>query len=615
MERTIIDLDREDAGRRTRSNRASIPNCARFMDAWRRNATRRLCWLVPIFAALLGAAPHLAFSVAVGEIAYFKSAFDEDTYFLIRHEIGLYRFLSGRLIDLFLQATGPATDVTMILPDILFPTFAALGALFFARRVAAGAPLRILVAILLLFGPDLFSLANSTIWRWDLLGAARSAIGPLGTRIVPDASSSFLNLYRSSEPQLSYGFLFVTWALLADIVRGGGAGRPLRVFGLAACMTALSLGYSLIYLPALASLGATALVVATQRRIATAVTLVAVAALSLGLFAFASITSGTGNALVFASRLPIATPAVIVSALLTPLVAIAAWRSNGDRGTLLLALAMLAMPAVLCNQQIVTGLMVSARDWERNINYPLLVAGVALAISATKASRSLAEARVWSPVAFATVAAIVGILLVAQVRAYDIWLRSNLRSVAIVRALGAAEESSADARLVLDDVGLAPLVAVRRPKSLFVLDFTDVFRTAVPAMAADGARPASPHEAKLFEYFWRTGRAPDEVASLLGTEARARAGFYLGFLFAFKDFWYPATDDRFVRQAEVERALPSIVEAYRAFIAKGGMPRTNETVIRLTSLSNPVGGVGPENRPIGTGTASTETIYAYLQKP
>jgi len=110
----------------------------------------------------------------------------------------------------------------------------------------------------------------------------------------------------------------------------------------------------------------------------------------LGILAFHAGTTAQGYS--FSSRLPVVTPATVVAAVgLVTLLA----RSGrqGDRGELLpVAAACFASVLFLTNQQLVSGRMISTRDWERSVDYPLVFLGAAMtrAIEAVEA-RGLRE--------------------------------------------------------------------------------------------------------------------------------------------------------------------------------------------------------------------------------
>src|SRR5690606_25165620 len=143
-------------------------------------------WRSHLAALLLGAAvlaaglyPHLLFSREVGELAYFKAAYDEDTYFLWslsgRDSI-FYRWVSDHLMAGLAAIEGLGQGRALLLLDALLPPLVALSAYALAgvltRRIAA----RVLVALALVFAPDLLSLGVNAVWegRWALGDLRRS---------------------------------------------------------------------------------------------------------------------------------------------------------------------------------------------------------------------------------------------------------------------------------------------------------------------------------------------------------------------------------------------------------------------------------------------------------
>ena len=80
---------------------------------------------------------------------------------------------------------------------------------------------------------------------------------------------------------------------------------------------------------------------------------------------------------VFSSSMPTVSPAVLYALGLMAACAIA-WRWRLAAATSIgMAACCALVPIVLMNQQLVTGMMVSTRDFERYSNYPFLVLGAA----------------------------------------------------------------------------------------------------------------------------------------------------------------------------------------------------------------------------------------------
>ncbi len=86
-------------------------------------------------------------------------------------------------------------------------------------------------------------------------------------------------------------------------------------------------------------------------------------------------------ALLYHSRAPVVTPAIIESVILGIPFCFWTLRAGRQQPLAYLALGCSSCRPWLSNQQIVSGVTISARDWERNATYPILVFGAAAALS------------------------------------------------------------------------------------------------------------------------------------------------------------------------------------------------------------------------------------------
>jgi hypothetical protein len=569
-----------------------------------------------LFVVGLGLIPHLYFSAAVDQIAWFKSAFDEDTYFLLSTEgkVGGYRLVSSLLTNALFVLSGRSADLAEILMDVLLPALSAAAVFFLASQITTRLPARVLAALLLLFGQDLLS-GSGPVWASAMLPWFRSLFGSWGATLVPSYETSYLTLFRSPEPQLSNAFLFTLIGLSVRVARAPNWPDAAK----AGFLTILApFAYVFLSIPALLLVSGLSVVLFFAGRGLLALGLAASVAGALALFGLdAALGSSDSGDLIFASRLPILTPAVIASAVLTVAFLIWCRRKRVWTASAWLALGLLAMPAILCNQQLVTGVMVSARDWERNANYPILIAGSFLALQHVAPAGKAFMRLALCSLAATSVAAL---LVLAQVWTYSAWVSQNLASILMARAVAAAASGApAGTRLLLDQPGLSPLLAARRAgagATRFVLDFNEIFTTRVPTLDQSGGRvPASAHESKLFEYWWRTGWTPEKVRRTLEAEAAQRSGYYSGFLFSLKDFWHPATDNRHVRQDDIKAMIPRIVERYASARDHLSDCRDPDVVVRLAGEGPAALASGPglRNEPIGSSQMGSTTVYAYRQ--
>jgi hypothetical protein len=530
----------------------------------------------------------------------------------------------------------------MILADVVFPASCALLAWILAGRLARTVPLRLLLTVGLLFGQELVSFGCSAVWdpdgRWHI-AFVRSLASPWGHRLVPDYSTAYLSLFRTPEPQVSQAILFGALTLLIDLTRreaGDKRGRLLLLLGFL-----LNAGLGIVYLftasAILVTEGLTALLLLYHQRFRAMAVAGALVLAGLASIALASVAYG-GSAgdpdpgtFLFRSRLPILTPAVIVAALGLALVRLRKPGSAGEAAGREVALASFGAVLVLTNQQLLTGWMVSARDWERYVNYPLVLVGLTL-LGVGPADRGQPR-RYWQWAAAGALLLVAFLLVRAQLRVFAAFLPENQASLAMKRALERVRDPALrQARLVLTEPLLAPLLQVRAEKRLdCLIDYTQLLEGRVGRMTEEGGAWGlrSPFRDRLFEFFARTGRDPGEAGRLLrlstlrleaGTK-QAQSGLLLGQLFNLRDYWHPITDGRGGSQPEIRSMLPKIAEAYERYLATGA-GSWSEPALLLTTQP-PAGRVGPERfqetllaqATAGSGAQAAVTAYVLVQTP
>lgn len=540
---------------------------------------RRRTWLTVLCLALgmlfIGLYVHLRFSHAVGELTYFKAAYDEDTYYnqaLMDRTSVFYRLLSDHVLEAFAHG-GWGHGLVLVLLDALLPVAAALAAYLLAGLVARRPSVRALLSLLLVFAPDLLSMGVSSIWDGQWNPSYLRSLIPHGDVLVPDYSTSYLGVLRSPEPQWAWTLLFLHWWLglrLLGEAQQGRAGATGWWTGLLAVNVTFAFSYVFVALPAFL-LAVAVVPVLLAKRVparwfgAWVLTLALPALLVLAYLVTQPMAAG-GASLVFASRLPVITPAAVLALLLSVAWALRFMRVR--RIDLVDAYAALAgaLPLALLNQQLVTGIMVSTRDWERYANYPLLM------LSAIWLLRSLAPTepaghRFMRHLPAVCVALVVWTVLPAARDTYQQWYGTNDESLAIARALEKVPAQYQALPIVLEKVGLATLIQTRLDRGEYIGAYAGLFFNPVPDLRE---RPLKQHldalsqKHQLYEYLFRTGVTPARLERALQAEASARSGYHLAFFFSFADHWYPATDNRRVREREIREAIPLIVEEYSA---------------------------------------------------
>ena len=550
-----------------------------------------------LFVTTLGVLPHARFSLLIGQLAYFESAYDEATYALWAFAGGgpslPNRWLSQVAMMALFKTTGSSWDLAMILADVAFPALCAVLAWVLTSRLTHLRLLRLVIAFGLLFAQEFFSLGCWTIWqfhrfvdwtpwspsvpldwRW-----ARAAAPPWMLPFVPDYASPFLALFRSPEPQISQCLLLATLILLFDLSLSGDGRAPQRNALLVPAGVVLNTVLALTYLFHAALIVTFEVILCltlgvrgqrTQARIAGGLAVIGAASILLGVLKYHGDAAARDWS--FSSRLPVLTPASIVAAVGLVLVTRLLWRQR-DGHALVPAAACFGSVLVVTNQQVVSGLMISTRDWERYVDYPIVFLGV-IVISGLLLRRARVRVRHLYALAGAGLLMGVHLLIKAQDRVFEEeFLVANLKSMAMKRAVEAVDAAGGrGTMLVLEDPELSSLLQFRlNRRAHILLDGTQVFLRNIDPLEKSGGKRGrdSPFCRQLFEYLARIGRQPASVGRIFGRENDAGGGYHLSFLFDLKDWWGPITDGRRLQREAIRSLLPGIVRDYEQYLARG----------------------------------------------
>ena len=588
--------------------------------------------LLALFIAVVGFAPHIWFSARLGELTFFKSAYDEDAYarLTLLGEGRGDRVLAATLFKGLYVVCGRNLTTTLAIADASFPALAALSAFVLAAVVARGTSSRLLIALLLLFGQELFSFGSTAVtWllpEWLSLSRARQALAASHPGLVPDYYTSYFSLFRTPEPQVTLCLVFLHLAGVLALVSGRGRRyRPWLLAALTASHAVLVYEYAFLVALVVAMEGLLVLTLMGVGRWGQAGWLLVTMMPLGGLGVFGGWASASSQ-FMFHSPAPILTPAVMYSALLLLAVTVVRWRGVPfNAPALCITAACAAVPLLLMNQQIVTGVMVSTRDFERYSNYPALVLGAAVLATAVGPPRWLAAAI--RPLLAGSIAGLGLVVTLGQWTTVDQFRNANEASVAMARAIRTAVATeAAPPRVLVAEVELVPLVAVRlhgRAHVEFVLDYTETLRRVWPRFEAehgDERRSADFHGARLFEYFARSGLSVVDVKNRLRGEAGTigtGSALLLHFLFHRFDVWYPDSDSRKLRPEFVRAALPQIVDRYARFLAHP--PEILERpVLYVARREESLPGAGTTwfYRLLAEATGSAGPAYvAYVQSP
>ena len=582
---------------------------------------RYVLYTTVVVLMALGAAHHVYFSIETGGLNFFKNAYDEDTYTLFPNNLNgwrIDRYFSAIIVDLSKALLGSDFGYVLIAADVILGPAGFLAILYAVSPLLKSTPGRVAAALLILLSQDLFSLGNIASLTHDVvkLSDFRLLFGAWGDTMVPPIDTAYLNVFKSLEPQLAYVSAWIVIGCLVRLVLAPQ--RPSRlppVPLLVAAQIALTCSYSIVGYPVLLIELYVATILLFLGRARAAGLVLALCLTSIAIAIWAASQTLAGNTALIESRLPMISTAVIGSLLVTGAILVRLARNGFRQPALWLGLGFAGLPIALMNQQVATGFMVSTKDWERYINHPFLVFGAILLWSSIRERRRTDERlrRAQWP-HYATIAFLVVFAIYGTKRTYGLWERANLHGLAIARAIdNAATQAPADAVFVLDDVGLAPQVALRRGgKTGFLVDYTEVFRDRIPPIE-EQPFSITRHGYALFDYWHKRNMSPDDAGKLLMSEHASRGGFFSGFFFNICDYWYPCTDNRAVKSEKIGNAIPEIVKSYQAYVDK--MPDTESSAFFVLVTIEPTGSRdwrGFSDRPLAQGSADSVVARAYL---
>jgi hypothetical protein len=537
--------------------------------------TASLCAFVAAWACGYG---HFRYARETGKLVFFKNAYDEDSYAILQAFDGNWRadrLLSKVALETFQAFSLGDLEFGLLLADVILGGAAALAAMFLASRLAQGPIVRLALSMTWLLACDLVSTASYPIWE-HRFAERRAELSPLAKLLIPDATTTFFAFTRALEPQTAYILLFIYLAYLLDIVQSQGTEQRRNARNFLVVSTILPLTYIFVSLAALASASLAGMLLLFHQRNAARYLLRGAAAsaclivISQLIVEFLQSDRRSSAELVFASRLPSLPASVVLAAgLLLALGAVLLARPRlRVEGRFSLAIALIATPVLIANQQLLTGTMVSVRDWERYSFGVLILIGAALLAPWRKL-----EQRVFpTSLAALLLCVLLGHLLWNGTRRnYEAWLSANLQESAIEGLLDrlSPSELTKVGIAVVDAPGAGALTQVRVGHRLeFLLEQTRLMNKSPRCMDASGRRSSESREAsiELYEFAAAAKWGVEELRRRLERDIQQLSGPLGPYLFCFSDFWYPRTDGRKTRQEDLMASLDEVAAEYRAFL-------------------------------------------------
>jgi hypothetical protein len=303
-------------------------------------------------------------------------------------------------------------------------------------------------------------------------------------------------------------------------------------------------------------------------------------------------------------------------------------RRHGLSPTRLAALVFFAIPTIVLNQQIVTGIAIIPWAWEIYVNYPLIVVGAGLMSGQYLSSF---ESRYdWRQFLSVGLLAVIGYVVMQGTWLNEkSWLLYNVRSVLFEELLSQATAKSGriDAVILpqwLDD----PIFLTRVPQGTVVLEgYTAMIQQPVPLWRdgqsfEDHAKAASANFAAGFEILFRSGVSPDQL------QADMEAGLKTGncdqgvsYFFSHYDcspHYHNYTSAAFAR---VPEAFPAVVAMYRRYLERDAardLAKHQVLLIRDEPLPPDASGL-VDNQLVGTAEVdmygTPVRAYGYIQRP
>ena len=576
----------------------------------------------------------VAFARDSGALQWMQTAYDEPFYINVAMgplSIGERTLsqLPAHLLQIFgIQNFEPIAIVS----GLLFPILA-----FGAAWVLAGALIkepieRACWALALVFGFQLFSLNSGIFFTPTLAQRLETAIGK--PWLFAADPFPYFNLYRIPEPQTTWVLFFLYLTLLvrfADTLelrwfRSACLLTPLFVLCYFTIAVTAWLLFSGLSLYCMAALGRPVKFLFASAALATS---------GLLGFLFAGQNGRDAAATIFHSHLPLLRMSIVIGLIALAWAGWRLWRNKWQSDArLALAVAGASIPLIDLNQQLLTGKVVYAQQWELYSNYACLVFAFGLLATGREAS-AMSRSRGRSIAAASILLIMAGVIAAGHRYTYQAFLPANLLSVIEARAYREAVKRDAPiSAVVLTHFWDDSLFRVRVPEALPVIGgYTWMMKDPLPPVD----RFPSPdvflavnaeHNAVAFDVLSRQEYDVETLRGELHTElAEGLCWPTAGYFFAERDCWSRLSNYQVRPSEDLRPWTDPIVNRYAEFLRKkrlsndrsGPNEKSAVLVIRLTPLADrPATGLWLYQSlgkfAIQAG-ATTISVYAYLQMP
>jgi len=569
-----------------------------------------------VFAAIcaaLGLMPHLLIMYQVGPGTFYQGAWDEAFYLLTLHEEGTSwnDYPLKQLVRFCIEALNPELRTTALVFDGLLPFAIVLSAGVLARRLVVSPIAIIAVCFLLAFGTDILSLNSSVTFlsKFSLSYWLREW-SIFERQFFLDAYATFLGIYRTPEPQLSLPFFYLHLAALISFIS-----MPKNLVRTTIPLLFTSLACTAIYsffsLAALAfNLAAfIALLIGGERQKLRSMGLILGLSIAGTVAVLMLYYSTESSAALFQSRLPEISTGMIYGVIGVLLVLLKKRSRALNDSRLLFSLALLMFPLFALNQQVVTGWMVQALNWERYINIPVVIVALLFAFSTGGSGRGIQEQEGRLPVralalyrskapalwAGSVLVVFTAFVFHAQLKTFQQWQQYNVQTQTYALALDRALQTTktAPASVFLDQMQADAAVLARTSARGFDLKG---YSWIVTTGFGSRSTPDSPHS-KEHQGFVLAARLGMDASAYEAALEKEVSGTYcwphMMYLADFLECAPYTSDFRKYDQEKLREISKRGVESYRAFLSDElGSIEADAIVLTATPL-DPANGKWP----------------------
>jgi hypothetical protein len=574
----------------------------------------------------------LRFSALFGQFLWMQVAHDESYYFrellqqITDGSLDLNYRLFSKLLAVALRPLGASSfDSLLTIYGLLNPLLAFGAALVLAGAWEKWSLGRVIWALLLLFSFDFLNGGSYLVYDNPPAAWLAKLVG--NPAILNSETTSFFVINRRPEPQSSWIALFLYWALLLNSFLRWRRSTYLMVCAATPFLVFLYMNAAVATILIFGLLSLCSLFFYRRPVIIPFGLAIAAAVLAFGVSYAIGGTSRVVDRTVFATHLPMLRPSVGFS------IAGMIWASlmlyrRGLSPARLAALVFFAIPTIVLNQQIATGMAVLPWAWEIYVNYPLVVVGVGL-MSGQYLS-SFERRHDWRQFLSVGLLAVIGYVVVqgTWINEYS-WSVDNVRSVLFGQLLSRAEAKGEriDA-VILPHVIDEPMFLTRVPRGTVVMEgYSTMILQPVPLWRADQsfedhAKAASANFAVGFETLFRSGVSPDQL------QADMEAGVKTGncdqgasYFFSHYDCQPHFLNYTSQTPARLPQAFPAIVALYRRYLERDAvrdLAKHQVLLIRDQPLQRDPSGL-IDNQLAGTAEIDLRgtpvRAYAYIQRP